>query len=181
MNGDCLDKYKDEEIQKIFFGASALFQMNGPMRFINDLINVPNWQHTALWAGDSTSPNAKGVVFAYGNYYPTMYDTSCDGARINEMTLAEFQRLHDAFEVKELKTGRNMTVGEVATEISQQDIWRQENYNWRTHNCQHFTAEIVGILEATIPEPTNTDKRRIPSVVMNKLVKNDYFLGYEMI
>lgn len=181
----CAKDLGDYTILSMFVGATRLvnFQtayslMRANRKLLGHLAPPPTFQHTAVWVGGSNpTDDSLGAIVVYGEYYPVNYDAtylSCDGARSFVMSLGDFRKTYNAYELKQMKPGRNMTLFPFLEEVKSSGRWGADDYMWRTHNCQHFTANCVKLLEARRVNQSKTDWMDLPSPIMKTIIQNEF-------
>ena len=178
----CATDLGDFVVNSVYLGGNAIIPfepgysfMKGARRTLGRVVPPPNFQHTAVWFSDSDNAgdDSIGAILVYGEYYNLNGDPTylgCDGARSFVMTLGEFKNMFRAFEVKKMKTGRNITLTTLLDESKRSGSWDADSYNWATNNCQHFSASVLKILEAKRADAKPEDWAEIPPPVMNSIL-----------
>ena len=172
---------KSTEVKTVYLGANAIvdFQagykiMKAARNVLGRLIPPPQFQHTALWVSDDdSSDDSIGTFVVYGHYESNDYASylSHDGAKAYLMTLEEFKKSFNLFEVKKLNPARNMTLGTFIDKVKRSGEWKAANYDWKDHNCQHFTATCLDILGARRCDAKENDWKDLPRSILNSLKK----------
>ena len=88
-------------------------------------------------------------------------------------TLKEFKETFNAFDVKKVKIGRNITLNPFLKELSESGKWRASDYSWYSNNCQQFTAKCAEILNLTRSNPSSDDWTEITPSLLNILQINE--------
>jgi hypothetical protein len=121
-------------------------------------------QHVTVWLGDGQN----GFGVEYGDYENTRFNHKNNffgksGARVVWLSLNEFKA---AYDVTEVKVGKEQTVKELWVDINQRSEWDVEHYNSVSHNCQHFAVSVLKALkvtgqeQATLPPAVNAALRK---------------------
>ncbi|KAK8845815.1 hypothetical protein M9Y10_020738 [Tritrichomonas musculus] len=137
----------------------------------------PDFIHTGIWVGPKDATDStRGAIFVYGKYWnkknlPSYLEEN--GAKAYVMTLKEFKERYPSIEVMKLNANRKMKLFNFIDEVKESGNWKATDYNWPTNNCQHFTAKLINILQATRDVPNNNDWVDIPKNVLNSLEENE--------
>ena len=141
------------------------------------IIPSPDLIHSAIWVGPKNpNDNSVGAIFVYGKYYNKYKFTSYlkeDGAKAYVMKYGEFKERYPSMNPMELQAKRKIKLFEFISEIKKCGNLRASDYNWPTNNCQHFTAKLINILQATRKSPNINDWIEIPKVVLSSLKANE--------
>ena len=62
---------------------------------------------------------------------------------------------------------------EFINEVEKSGKWVASDYNWPTNNCQHFTAKLINLLQATRNVHNNDDWIELPKPVLQSLKSNE--------
>ena len=117
-----------------------------------------------------------GAIFVYGKYknrynMPTYLEK--DGAKAYVISFKEFKERYPSINPMKLNPHKEMKLFDFIEEVKQSGKWSSKEYNWPANNCQHFTAKLIDILQATRAAPTNNDWIDLPKPVMNSLKSNE--------
>ena len=181
-NEDCSSK-TGKTISSIYVGSTPLFtfpkgyqMMKKARKMLGHIVPSPELQHTAIWVSDDdSSDDSKGSVIVYGQYYggkPNTY-LSCDGARAYLMSLGDFKKAFNHYQVKKLKPSINITLGAFLSRVKRSGTWSADAYDWSINNCQHFTGICLDILKAKRSEKNDDDWIDLPAPVMNSISRNE--------
>lgn len=174
----------DFSIKTVFIGQSPIVKfkpgyslMSTARQLIGKIIPPPNFIHSAIWVGpENALDSTLGAIFVYGKYYSSGNDASFlykDGARSFVMSLKEFKSTFSAYKVKKVIPHIEMKLFNYIDKVKKSGNWTAYNYNWPTNNCQHFTAKLINILQATRKSPNINDWIEIPKVVLSSLKANE--------
>ena len=67
----------------------------------------------------------------------------------NGKQFSEKLSFFNAYVTEECYINNKITLGDLCEKFKGKEEWEAKNYNLITHNCQHFSAEIIRILKAT--------------------------------
>ncbi|KAK8892614.1 hypothetical protein M9Y10_029853 [Tritrichomonas musculus] len=174
------------EIKSAFLGTTPNIIVNlnflySFMRTIRKAVGravpSPEIVHSAIWVGDANpSDNSVGAVFTYGRYFNKNNNKAFlwdDGAKGYTMTFKQFKNKFNAANPMKLNLHKNIKLLDFIDQIKDSGKWGVKDYNWPTNNCQHFTAKLINILEATRESPNNNDWIDIPKLVLESLKSNE--------
>lgn len=151
------------DIKTVYLGTSPniFLNLNFMVSFFRKIrktfrhvIPPPDLIHSAIWVSKDCTVNDEslGALFVYGRYFnnknsPAYLDN--DGVKAYVVTLKQFKEKYPAIEQMKLILHKNLKLFDLIDEIKESGNWGVNNYNWPTNNCQHFTAKLIDILEAT--------------------------------
>ena len=174
------------EIESAYLGTSPnvylnlnflLTLMKNCRKLFGHIIPSPEMVHSAIWVGkkDATD-DTLGAIFVYGKYWnkknlPSYIDR--DGAKACVMSLREFKQRYPSINPMKLNLGKKLKLFDFIKEVKKSGNWRAADYNWPTNNCQHFTAKLINILEASRSAPNYNDWMDLPKPVLNSLELNE--------
>ena len=181
----CVGDLGDFTVKAVYLGGNAVIDfplgyqfMKGVRSLLGTSAPPPKFQHTAVWFGenDNAGDDSVGAIIVYGKYtseYGGRTFLGCDGARTYVATLGKFKSMFRTFPVKKMKLGRNLTVSTFLSEVKAADKWEVDDYDTLNHNCQHFTASVLEILEAKRYQPEDTDWANIPPTVLRRILRTE--------
>ena len=145
---------------------------------LGHVVPSPDLVHSAIWISkdEIVSDNSIGAIFVYGRYFNKKNSKvylNKDGAKAYVMTLKQFKERYPAIEPMKLNAHNKLNLLEFIDKISNEGNWGAHDYNWPTNNCQHFTAKLINILDATRDAPSNDDWIELPKQVLNSLESNE--------
>lgn len=181
----CIDDLGDFTIKAVYLGGNAVVDFQLGYKFMKGVRNLlgtsappPKLQHTAVWVSDNDDAGDKsiGAIVVYGRYTSetsTKTFLGCDGARTYVATLGQFKNLFQSFPVKKMRPGRNLTVSTFLSEVKSSDSWGADDYDTLNHNCQHFSASVLEILEAKRLKAEDSDWANIPPTVLTRILRTE--------
>ena len=181
----CVGDLGDFTVKAVYLGGNAVIDfplgykfMKGVRTLLGTSAPPPKFQHTAVWFGenDDAGDESIGAIIVYGKYTNENGGRTflgCDGARTYVATLGRFKSMFRTFPVKKMKPGRNLTVSTFLSEVKASDSWEVDDYDTLNHNCQHFTASVLEILEAKRHYPEDTDWASIPPTVLRRILRTE--------
>ena len=175
------------DINSIYLGTSPniVLNLNFMLSFfrkvrktLGHVVPAPDLVHSAIWVGKDKNPtdSSVGAIFVYGRYFNKMNSKAYldhDGAKAYVMTLKQFKEKYPSIDPMKLKTEKKMKLLDFINKVQESGNWGVKDYNWPTNNCQHFTAKLIDILEATRATPSNDDWVELPKPVLNSLENNE--------
>lgn len=177
--GSCTSVQSIKPIISFYLGSNALYDikpvdyaLRKTYKMFGDSINLPAFQHTALFL--NLGENSDGVIITYGEYYSENYNyhLNCDGVKYYGLSFDEFKKRYTAFDVQEMYSPYNYTVSSFLDVLREWDGWRAYDYDFLSHNCQDFTAEIISKLKLSRKNLTDDDEK-IPPKILHQLQFNE--------
>lgn len=145
--------------------------------FFGHIIPPPELVHSAIWVSDKdANDDTIGAVFVYGRYFNKYNYTAYlndDGAKAYKMSFKEFKGRYHLNSPKKLKIHKEIMLFDFINEVIASGKWTAHDYNWPTNNCQHFTAKLIKILQASRITPNNNDWLEIPKPILVSLKQNE--------
>ena len=151
--------------------------MKKARQFLGHIIPPPELVHSAIWVGESdASDDNIGAIFVYGRYFNKIKSQaylSEDGAKAYVMTLREFKEKYPSTDPIKLNPHKEIKLHEFINEVQVSGKWGAKDYNWPTNNCQHFTAKLIDLLQATRNAANKDDWIELPKPILQSLKSNE--------
>lgn len=176
----------DFKIQTVYLGVSPNIIVNlnffaslmrAARKTFGKIIPSPDLIHSAIWIGQKdATDDSVGAIFVYGRYFNKLNSPaylSKDGAKAYVMTLREFKNKYPSIDPMKLNPHKNINLHQFIKEVQESGKWGASDYNWPTNNCQHFTAKLIDLLQATRNVANNDDWIDLPKPVLQSLKSNE--------
>lgn len=175
------------KIKSVYLGTSPniyvnlnvfLSMMRKARKTLGHIVPSPDFIHSAIWVceDEEITDESVGAIFVYGKYY-NKYKMNTyladNGAKAYILKFKEFKKKYPSIDPMKLNAGRKLKLFDFINEIEKSGNWGVYDYNWPTNNCQHFTAKLIQILEATRDSPSNDDWIDLPKSVLKSLKSNE--------
>ena len=145
------------------------------------IIPSPDLVHSAIWVGENNAnDDSVGANFVYGRYFNKINSPaylSKDGAKAYVMTLCEYKNKYPSINPMKLNLHKNIKLHDFINEVEKSGKLIASDYNWPTNNCQHFTAKLINLLQATRNVHNNDDWIELPKPVLQSLKSNEQELN----
>ncbi|KAK8853731.1 hypothetical protein M9Y10_016274 [Tritrichomonas musculus] len=180
VEGSCTSSQKSAPVKLLYLGSNSLYNIKPGdyllrvgRKYLGNLMFEPALQHPALFV--ELKNQEEGIVIAYGEYDTFKYANylNCDGVRVTRMTLEDFKKEYTAFDLKKMALQYNMTAGALLDEMKTMKNWRAKDYNFWSHNCQDFIADVIKHFNLVRLKASETDDYDIPYKILTNLNQNE--------
>lgn len=175
------------DINSVYLGVSPniVLNLNFVLSFFRKVrktfghvVPPPDLIHSAIWVSNDGYANdgSVGVLFVYGRYFNSKNSEaflSNDGAKAYVVTLRQFKEKYPAINPMKIIPHKKWKLFDFIKKVKESGKWGVNDYNWPTNNCQHFTAKLIDILEATRDVKKSDDWIELPKKVLNSLELNE--------
>lgn len=180
VEGSCTSSQKSAPVKLLYLGSNSLYNIKSGdyllrvgRKYLGNLMFEPALQHPALFV--ELKNQEEGIVIAYGEYDTFKYSNylNCDGVRVTRMTLEDFKKEYTAFDLKKMALQYNMTAGALLDEMKTMKNWRAKDYNFWSHNCQDFIADVIKHFNLVRLKASEKDDYDIPYKILTNLNQNE--------